>query len=195
MRAELAVVLLLTAVAGCGGRTLEPAPGPKPQLQPDSGVQHTGESASLLRRLAEAADGFRDGESKFVVAARTFPHKVAGVFDTKERADSVLDSLAADPLRYEIFGPFLTEPDSLATGPEEEVVSVSVTMKSGKVRTYDGTKVDALFWSLPAFDKFVAPYLTSVAGPVYAAEQRELYRRGRSALANSQPIPHWRGSL
>ncbi len=75
------------------------------------------------------------------------------------------------------------------------MVTVTVTMRSGEVKIYDGARFDALFWSLPAFDKFVAPYLTSVAGSVYAAEQRELYRRGRSPLANSKPIPHWRGSL
>ncbi len=194
MRAELAVVLLLTAVTGCGGRTPEPQPGPKAQLEPDSGVQHAGESAALLRRLAEAADGFRDGEPKFVVAARTFPHKVAGVFDTEEQADSAVKALEGDPLRYGAFGPFRTEPDILVEG-EDEVDSVIVVMKSGEVKRYDGDKVDALFWSLPAFDKFVAPYLTSVAGPVYAAEQRELYRGGRSPLANSKPIPHYRGSL
>jgi hypothetical protein len=191
MRAGVGVVLLLTAIAACRGHTPEgPVPEPKGLVQ-----DTTLKSASLLRRLAEAADGYRDGRPKLVVAARMFPHKVAGVVDTREQADSVVASRAGDPVGYEIFGPFLTQPDSLATGPGEEVVSVTVRMRSGEEKTYDGNKVDALFWSLPAFDKFVAPYLTAVAGPLYAAEQRELYRRGRSPLANSQAIPHWRSSL
>jgi hypothetical protein len=151
-------------------------------------------SASLLRRLAEAADGYRDGADRYVVATREFPHKVAGAFRTRAEADGIAAARSSVSLHYGVFGPYLTMPDSLAEGPED-VDSVTVTMKNGKQKTYSADSVDALFWSLAAFDKFIAPYLTSVAGPLYAAEQRELYRRGRSPLANSEAIPHKRGSL
>jgi hypothetical protein len=77
----------------------------------------------------------------------------------------------------------------------EEIVSVTVTTKGGKVTKYSADSVDALFWSLAAFDKFVAPYLASVSGVQYAAEQRELYRRGKSLLAHSYEVPHYRTSF
>jgi hypothetical protein len=155
--------------------------------------------ASLLRRLAEAADGFRDGTDRYVVAAREFPHKVAGAFrdSTEAKAIAVARSLS-DTLHYAVFGPYVTiaepVPDSLVKGPED-VVSVTVKTIDGKVKTYSADSVDALFWSVAAFDKFVAPYLTSVAGVQYAAEQREKYRRGNSPLAHSYEIPHYRTSF
>jgi hypothetical protein len=199
MRSVLAVLLMLGGVVACSSSAALPN-GPSPK-GPSTAVQDTLPSATLLRRLAEAADGYRDGEPRYVAADRIFRpdargHKVAGVFLTREEAAAAADKAnnAESGAEYRVFGPYRTMPDSLAEGPED-VVSVTVLMKNGRTKTYSADTVDALFWSLPAFDKFVAPYLTSVAGPRYAWEQREFFRRGRSPLANSQVVPHYRGSL
>jgi len=199
MRTVLAVALLLSGAAACK----PPAQGVTPPDSPgtislpvsaNSPEDTTRLSASLLRRLGEAADGYRDGADQYVVAAREFPHKVAGAFQTRAEADAIAAARSSDSVHYGVFGPYRTMPDSLATGPED-VVSVTVKTKNGKETTYSADSVDALFWSLAAFDKFIAPNLTAVAGPLYAAEQRERYRRGTSPLAHSVAIPHYRGSL
>jgi len=199
MRSVLAVLLMLGGVVACrSSAAVQNGPSPK---QAESAVQDTIPSATLLRRLAEAADGYRDGMDRYVAADRNFHltrhgHKVAGVFLTRQEAEAAAGQAnnVEAGARYSVFGPFRTMRD-VVTETAEDVVSVTVLMKNGKTKVYSADSVDALFWSLPAFDKFVAPYLTSVAGPEYAWEQRELYRQGKSPLANSQGVPHLRGSL
>jgi hypothetical protein len=177
MRAEVAFALLLAGVAACGGAVTPPetpAPG-----TPASAAQDTVlKSASLLRRLAEAADGYRDGVNRFVVAAREFPHKVLGVFLTKAEADSVAADSSTSTLHYEAFGPYRTAAEAGVSPEVDDVDSVVAYYAAGEKKTYDGKKYDALFWSLPAFDKFVAPYLTSVSGADHAQSQRQAYKSG-----------------
>jgi hypothetical protein len=127
-----------------------------------------------------------------VVAAREFPHKVAGVFLDPDSARAVARDSSTGTFHYEVFGPYRTAPDIDVSTEVNDVDSVVAYYGDGKKTTYDGRIYDALFWSLPAFDKFVAPYLTFVAGALEAGRQREAYRRGdltQSALA------HKRGSL
>jgi hypothetical protein len=50
-------------------------------------------------------------------------------------------------------------------------------------------------WSLPAFDKFVVPYLSAVYSVDYAKRQRDLYVAGRSPFANSEQVVHKKGSF
>ncbi len=190
MRTLVAVVLCLGSVAACG---LAGCAGGPPSQPPASAMA---EPASLLRRVAEAADGFRDGLDKYVVADRKFPHKVLGVFATQAEADDSLARAAtAEGSDYERFGPFrTTEEPAYVEDSAEEVLEVIVVTRGGQKR-YDAKQIDALFWGLPAFDKFIAPNLTVVGGVRYAAEQRELYRQGRSPLAHSYAIPHYRSSF
>lgn len=192
MRTMLAVVLLLSGVGACA--TTRPPEPPLPRAA-------SPETASLLRRVAEAADGFRDGIPRYVVANQVHPHNVLGVFLKREQAD---DSLAkarkSDPARYasyDVFGPYraVEDPPMVEADTTEEVLEVVVKYRGGKTTTYRGDKVDAIFWGLPAFDKFVAPYLTEVSGVRYAAEQRELYRVRRSELVHSTAVAHYRTSF
>jgi hypothetical protein len=198
MRTRLAALLVSVA---CGGATsssgggVEPADSTAIKGQTTTPVEQQDtilKPATLLRRLAEAADGYRDGRDKFVVAAQVFPHKVAGVFSTREEADRVARDSARSPDRYAVFGPYRTPPDMDVSPEVNDVDSVVTYLKDKTTRTYDGDEYDALFWSLPAFDKFVAPYLTFVAGADHAQRQREAYKRGD--LTNSA-LPHRRGSL
>lgn len=193
MNRNLPVVLVLSAILGCNP---PPSDGDSPAPPAATGGTAAPEHASLLRRLAEAADGYRDGRPRFVVAGRRFPHPVAGVFEDAEQADSVVRLLGADTMNYEVFGPYrAVEDPPQAVERDEEVAKVIVITRGDDTTTFDGGEVDALFWSLPAFDKFIAPYLTSVGGPRYAAAQRDLYREGKSPLARSATVPHYRNSF
>jgi hypothetical protein len=198
MKTVLAVALLLNGAAACtsgqDGTTRTDSSAVTSPISETLPADTTRLSATLLRRLGEAADGFRDGADRYVVATREFPHKVAGAFLTRAEADAVAEVRSSVSLHYGVFGPYRTMPDSLAEGPED-VLYVTVKTRGGKETRYYADSVDALFWSLSAFDKFIAPNLTAVSGPLYAAEQRELYRRGRSPLTHSSAIPHYRGSL
>lgn len=194
MRTMLAVVLLLGGTVSCRtSPSTQPSPQPSPQPAPQSA---SAEPASLLRRVAEAADGYRDGTDRYVVADRNFPHHVLGAFLTREEADSTVAKARSDTTNYDVFGPFRTTEEPPAVVVEsEEVAFVTVTTKDGKEERYDGEKVDAIFWGLTAFDKFIAPYLTVVSGVKYAAEQRELYRVRKSPLVHSTAADHYRTSF
>lgn len=187
--------LVVSGLVACSTRgTGYVTPGP---ITPTSTVQDTSvKSASLVRRLAEAADGYRDGKPHWVVIHRQGDrghHKVLGVFMTYDEANFEAQRAGSD---YAVFGPFVTldDPPDQSTGPED-VVEVTVRQRDGKVVQIDPTKVDALFWTLAAFDKFIVPYLAKVDGAAYAAEQRELYRIGRSPFANSALVTHKAGSF
>jgi hypothetical protein len=149
-------------------------------------------SASLLRRLAEAADGFRDGQPKFVVAAVEFPHRVLGLFGDSLAADSLAQDSSSGSFHFKAFGPYRTVLEPGVDSLLDNVDSVVVYHTGGGMNVYQGEEFDALFWGMPAFDKFVAPYLTEVSGATYADSIRELYKTGE--LTNSE-LPHKRYSF
>ena len=66
-------------------------------------------TASLLKRLASAVDGYRTGRPVWVVASVQFPNDVGGVFFTVEGADSAASRFSGP---YRRFGPFIAFPDS-----------------------------------------------------------------------------------
>lgn len=119
-------------------------------------------SASLLRRIAEAADGHRTGEPIWVVAEDAPPHD-AEVFDTAAEADA-----AAQRDGWSAHGPYRTPRDD-----DDELI----TVLSVRVRLSDGTEreigiesdVDALFFSRSAVEKFAVPYYAHVGGVERAA--------------------------
>jgi hypothetical protein len=145
-----------------------------------------------LRRLAEAADGYRDGTDRFVVAAREFPHRIAGVFLTIGEAETVAADSSTSNVHYEVFGPYRTAAEAGVSPEIDNVDSVVAYYTGGEKKTYDGKEYDALFWGLSAFDKFVAPYLTSVARADYAQSQRQAYKIGE---LTESVLPHRRYSF
>ncbi len=200
MTPPLAVLLLLSVVAACATRPGDEPfpPRPKGNAQgPCLPGDNIPESASLLRRLAEAADGYRDGRETYVVADRKPRHKVLGVFRSGAEAEAECRrNRNQEGTDYDVFGPYRTTEVAAVTYDSLEAVdSVIVITKGGKRKTYDGDTVDALFWGLSAFDKFIAPYLTVVYDAEYAAEQRKLYRENRSPLAHSKTVSHVRHSF
>lgn len=191
----LVLVLALSAILACPPPS-STGDSPAPPSPSTAAAAALPDDASLLRRLAAAADGFRDNRPRFVVAGRKFPHPVAGVFEDRYQADSALGPLSGDTMNYEVFGPYRSaETPGAVEKVDEEVDSAVVFTRGGVRKTFRGDQVDALFWGLPAFDKFIAPYLAATGGPKYAADQRELYRRGESPLARSKVVPHYRSSF
>jgi hypothetical protein len=195
MRVQIAAVLVVAGLSACKGAS-EPTPviSPEPEVSPAPQDTTVHLSAALLRRLAEAADGYRDSADHFVVVSLEAPHAVAEVVGNRKSADSIATERSKDgPLHYGVFGPFRTDPDSLARA--SSVDSVVAFLSDGKQKRYLGNEVDALFWSLPAYDKFVAPYEAAVYGVLEAARRRELYRRDQHPGTNSKPLPHYRNSF
>jgi hypothetical protein len=183
MRTGLAVVLA-AAVTACASR---------PEVPRVVAKQDTiTKSSFLLKRLAQAADGYRDGKDRYVVAGLEFPHKVIGVFLTKAGADSLAADSTTEARSFATFGPFRTALEPGIAAEVDNVDSVVVYYLEGDPSVYHGETVDALFWGISAFDLFVAPYLTRVYGAAYAASQREAYKQGR--LSNSA-LPHYRKSF
>ncbi|HEU5305493.1 MAG TPA: hypothetical protein VFU40_12665 [Gemmatimonadales bacterium] len=190
MRRALAVPLLVSGLIACYART------PVDQTPPPNGhaVKDT-LPASLARRLSEAADGYRDGKDKWIVAdrkARKGNHKVLGIFSTFDEADFVAKRAGGD---FGAFGPYRTPAEDYQIPAGERVAEVIVRYVNGEQKRYSSDSVDALFWGLPAFDKFVVPYLSAVSSAEYAAEQREFYRRNQSELANTETVTHKKGSF
>lgn len=177
--------------------------------------------ASLLRRLAEAADAHRSGGLVWFVADPRPPHDIDTTLFAPPPSD--LATLGM-PAGFRLYGPFRTEPDfgmpdpvfgcvhvkfpqSSAWGPPRRRLLGGLERPTGYcpmraipldsiaqmelvVVTLDDTlrmpiaprQVDAIFFSLSAFDKFVAPYYTQVQGPAYAQALRdslEAFIRGR----------------
>jgi hypothetical protein len=198
---------LLFVLAPLACATTSPAQKP-PEPTPAPAAM----SASLLRRLAEAVDGYRTGETLFVAAARSFPHDVAGVFTTSRQAAEIARRKGVD---YGVFGPYFAPPDS---GNEMMLYSVrpcpglhepdswcpdttfslnqSVAYANIKdititIHAKDGAavetvlppgNVDAVFFTLSAIDKFVMPYYTRVYNAQYAADMRAAYVRSLRGL-------------
>jgi len=190
MRGQMAVVLLLASLTACATTKV----GDQASVPIAPAQDTTRFSAPLLRRLAEAADGYRDGVDRFFVVSLESPHEVLREeFLKREDADAAAKVRSTETLHFAAFGPYRTEADSVAQAAS--VDSVVAFLSDGRRRVYDGSAVDALFWSLPAYDKFVTPYETTVYGVAEAARRRELYRRDQHPGTNSKPLPHYRNSF
>jgi len=162
-------------------------------------------TAALLRRLGEAADGYRTGRPVYVVACYDDPRDALRVF---EREADALEHLARAGDRFGMFGPFATPVDGSASGvpvgeagasleardgsaPAGEVVEVVLSLRddAGAETTIrlDGREHDALFWSMSAIDKFAVPYYTRTDGPEYAAEMRRRAMRAQGTAVAHMP--------
>jgi hypothetical protein len=155
-------------------------------------------SAALLKRLAEAVDGVRTGDTVFVVAAEAFPFRVDTI--VKSRAVAVSRARAAGP-GYGVFGPYLTTRDAnqppkllmichnwdsspcdsmfnFGVGPQwfvSEVDSITIFAYRGRERrggAIRGGSLDAVFLTLAAWDKLYYPYLVRIYGSEFADRRR-----------------------
>lgn len=139
-------------------------------------------SATVAKRLAAAADGFRHGRPMYFVSGFRDP---AGL----QRFEGEEGRVAAEQARlereakgggekYGVFGPFVTgSGHGPAVPAAAEVLDVTVRMKlpDGSMRTQvlGGGEYDALFWTRSAVDKFVVPYYAGALGLQYATRVSE----------------------
>jgi hypothetical protein len=128
-------------------------------------------SATMLRVLAEAADADRTGRPVFFVADHRFPHQVVGPFGSRGEAERVRADSGAT---FGVFGPYTTavEPTS---DTASRVVGIRLTVRTQRGQEtieVDPRKVDALFLSGTATDKFVIPYYGRIYGTEYAQRLR-----------------------
>jgi len=136
-------------------------------------AQDTAASATMLRIIGEAADQFRTGRPVWLVADYRFPHRVKGPFATRDAARLA----ARDPsAALGVFGPYVTARDSSADSGSR-IVSVRVVLRAagGTETTVDvnPAEVDALFFTMAPFDKFVIPYYSRLYGPEFALRLRD----------------------
>jgi hypothetical protein len=124
--------------------------------------------ASLLKRVAEAASGLRNGRPVWFVVKKAFPHRLRRHYSEAE-ADADLAARGSTNVKL---GPYMTPND---TPQKAEISSITVRMKDGREYTFEPERVDALFFSLSALDKFFYPYYTALYGPEKAAEKRRRY--------------------
>jgi len=153
-------------------------------------------SAGMLRRIAEAADGYRTGHNVWFVINETAPYEIVGVFTEPPGA-------AARGTR--VVGPYLTEPDfgnpamfvpvphapptrygfdsllywRLPREPlaMQEIDSIVITAFRRGGEAWRGSRpgrdIDAVFFTLAANDKFVFPYYARVSGLEPTMRMRE----------------------
>jgi hypothetical protein len=201
------LLLVLAPLACAAPTTAQKPPAPAPATADTTRAM----SASLLRRLAEAVDGYRSGDTLFVVAAWRFPNGVAGVFRNPREATEVARRRG---VAYGVFGPYFAPPDSgnemmlyslqpcpglhepdswcpdttfalSQAVPYANIKDITITIhaKDGASveRVLAPGEVDAVFFTLSAIDKFVMPYYMRVYGAQFTADMRAAYVRSLRA--------------
>lgn len=111
-------------------------------------------SAPLLRRLSAAADGHRDGKEHFFTAQlepdANGDFHIKGPFTAAAAA-----AIPAVPGRA-VFGPYVTkDPPAFVQKP---IRKITVELDDNTTFDVDPEKIDALFWSTSAIDKFMVPH-------------------------------------
>lgn len=133
-------------------------------------------SASLARRVAEAAAGLRNGRRVWFVVEEKPRHRLRKHYD-----EAAADADVANSPGYIKVGPYLTPDETPHKRPVEQV---RIKLKDQVTEVvYRGEDVDALFFSLAALEKFVYPYYTLVYGPDRAAEMRKNYVEASNKFA------------
>ena len=180
-QAVIALIALIALVATAG----------------EGGAQDTAVTATMLRIVGETADQYRTGRSVWLVADYRFPHRVRGPFATREAAQLARRDSAAT---LGVFGPYVTPRDSSADSGWR-IRSVRVVLRAaGKDTTIDVNpdSVDALFFTMAPFDKFVVPYYSRLYGADFALRLRDYalltIRRpkGHCSTVACEPDPHGR---
>jgi hypothetical protein len=133
--------------------------------------------ASLAKRVAEAANGLRNGRDVWFVVRQEFPHPLTEYY-SEEEADTDLNSRGPG---YRKMGPYRTAADC----PHKPAIEwIKVKVQGEKEREFRPENVDALFFSVAALDKFFYPYYTALYGAEKAADMRKKY----TATSNTASI-------
>lgn len=143
-------------------------------------------TASLHRRLAEAADGYRTGEDLWFAADRKDPDMmVSDPFPSVETAMSWAEENDRD-----VFGPFNT-PDDEQPDNRWEILQAAVWARSPQGdyfrQAFDPSEIDAIFLSKSAIDKFLIPYMTRIYGLPYTQRFESNLGKGNEWLLCCHP--------
>jgi hypothetical protein len=137
-------------------------------------------SAALARRLAETADGHRDGKEHWVVTSPTDPTTTKlRSFESRTDAEMYRDLENAAGGSFGVFGPYQTprDPVTRQTGLKVSVKKVTVELEDEAGTKYtaviEGDQYDALFWSRSSVDKFAVPYYVGVADVEFGMKVRD----------------------
>ena len=133
--------------------------------------------ASLVRRLAEAADGFRNVNQVFFIVGFQPPHPIKD-FPDLTSAQTYFSENNFSENDYGIFGPFKTNDDveNLNLLGVENIATVDLTIhfKDGSQQNVCLTgSIDSIFFNLSSFEKFVFPYYCHLYGVEYAKIMRD----------------------
>jgi hypothetical protein len=166
------------------GIATEPAPSEPPM------------PASLAFRMAEAADAFRTGAPVWIAADTAYPHVVREVYTDSAPGVSPPGAALGGPyvtppdfgLPMEVILPCPHQsrpyskypcgrwPDfSPIPGQAIAGIDLKLRLESGDSLDwqFSADSVDAIFFTMSAFDRFVAPYYARSYGPEYAAALRD----------------------
>jgi hypothetical protein len=156
------------------------------------------QTAGLAKRLAEAADSFRDGKYYYFVSLLNptddYPdfdlHSVSGNTDEQanNNADTLKNSLGSD---YFKFGPYKNDSEE---SPLLDFDSLEVKLIKNGLATSTITldkSTDAIILSSSAYDKFFLPYYTRLYGVDVAASFRS---QATTALASGKTVYHSDGT-
>jgi hypothetical protein len=160
-------------------------------------------SATLARRLAEAADGLRNVNQVFFIAGYAFPHPIKD-FPDLPSAQTYFSEKGFSENEYSIFGPYKTTDDVEKlnlTGVENiEKVDLTIHFKNGDQQNVSlPGSIDSIFFNLSSFEKFVFPYYCHLYGVEYAKKLRDNlisqyqdkdYSKGGTITALVYPYPH-----
>jgi hypothetical protein len=139
---------------------------------------------SLLRRLAEAADGV--GSSTWFVASYELvngEHDLVGGYGSRPDAQANVPSSA-----YGVFGPY----EQTQMKSPSPVDRFEIYVGEETRLTYPGEMFDAFFWSESAIRKFVLPYYARVVSPEYAIRIREAFASEDVIMMAHDPLTEYR---
>lgn len=151
--------------------------------------------AGLGRRLAEAADGFRDDLYHYFIASRTYPYFLVippGSSSDDSAKNTALAELEKSRLQhpgrnYDVFGPFLTPADLPASDfdfIEIRMIRNDQYQSPTVVRSFNlPPDTDAIFLTLSAYDKFALPYYARLHPGEKTQQRREETRQYMAARA------------
>lgn len=148
-------------------------------------------NAGLAKRLAEAADTFRDGLYHYFVCRTTFPYDLyytAG-YESEDDASEAADTLKIEhglSDDYHKFGPYkTTNCDKEKEAPiEYDLIQVRFMQGNNELSCEAfSADTDVIILSLSAYEKFFEPYYTKLYGIDVAAGDL------RNAVVNALTTP------
>jgi hypothetical protein len=143
-------------------------------------------TSGLARRLAAAADGYRNGHLIWFTA-RYEP--VGGNYEISEAIESQARPAAPEDPEFGVFGPFKNDADAIKRTP---VIGVTLHLEGGETRRFAADKYDAVIWSNSAIRKFALPHYAEYIGLEYAMAVRDGFLKNNVAAFVHGPNTEYR---